>query len=204
MEEKLQKPGMTERWRAALLWALAVVPLSAQSPAPAAAPATRYGHRAYPEAPESTLRPVGEYRDTGRIVRLRGPAAVAFEKMRAAAQQDGVGLVPISGFRSRDYQSTVFERTVRQRGSEERAARWVAPPGYSEHHTGLAIDIGDARRGQCDLQLCFERTKAYHWLVEHAGGFGFELSFPRGSRQPNYEPWHWRFVGDEASRRVFE
>jgi D-alanyl-D-alanine carboxypeptidase len=80
----------------------------------------------------------------------------------------------------------------------------VAPPGHSEHHTGLAIDVGDGARPACDVEPCFEETAAAAWLAEHARTFGFELSFPRGSRQPHYEPWHWRYRGDEASRRVFE
>ena len=167
-------------------------------------PAERYGHRAYTEARAEELRPVGKYRDTGRVVQLAAPAAAAFKAMQKAAAGDGVKLVPISGFRTRDYQAGLFERAVRRHGSEERAARWVAPPGYSEHHTGLALDIGDEARRDCDVELCFEKTAAHQWLEKNAARFGFELSFPPGRESgPAFEPWHWRYIGDDASRTLF-
>lgn len=196
-------------WSAAAGWLIVVLltlagHVSGQENTAAEAGASSYGHRAFAEAPADELRPVGDYRATGRIVRLRQTAAQAFLKMQEAAHADGVELVPISGFRSRDYQAGLFKRAVKRYGGQQAAARWVAPPGHSEHHTGLAIDIGDGARPACDVQLCFEETGAATWLAEHAGEFGFELSFPRGSRQPKYEPWHWRYVGDEASRKVFE
>lgn len=162
-------------------------------------PAERYGHRAYAEAHAEDLKPAGKYRDTGRVVRLAGPAATAFQSMQKAAASEGVKLVPISGFRTRDYQAGLFERAVRRHGSEERAARWVAPPGYSEHHSGLALDVGDESRRECDVQLCFEKTPAYEWLQKNASRFGFELSFPRGREsRPAFEPWHWRYVEPSA------
>lgn len=86
---------------------------------------------------------------------------------------------------------------------EERAAL-SAPPGYSEHHTGYAIDIGDAQFPQWDTQEAFETTPAFRWLERNAARFGFELSFPRNNPQGvNYEPWHWRFVGDRHSLETF-
>jgi LAS superfamily LD-carboxypeptidase LdcB len=167
-------------------------------------PATQYGHRAYAVADESALEAAGNYRDTGRVVRLAAPVARAFAELQAAARADGVGLVPISGFRSRAYQAGLFERAVKRLGSEERAARWVAPPGYSEHHTGRALDLGDEAEPACDVKLCFEKTRAYEWLRAHAARFGFELSFPPGrTAGPAFEPWHWRWVGDADNRTFF-
>ena len=79
-----------------------------------------------------------------------------------------------------------------------------APPGYSEHHTGYAIDIGDADVPATNLSPDFENTAAFKWLRENAAYFSFELSFPRDNPQNiMYEPWHWRFVGDRHSLETF-
>ncbi len=67
-----------------------------------------------------------------------------------------------------------------------------APPGYSEHHTGCAIDINTP--GCVATEEEFENTDAYRWLTEHAGRFGFTLSYPRDNALGFiYEPWHWCF-----------
>lgn len=185
------------------LGTVCVVAVLASSAGAQTEPPQRYGHRAYAEASAEELKPAGKYRDTGRVVQLAKPAATAFEGMQKAAATDGVKLVPISGFRTRNYQAGLFRRAVRRHGSEERAARWVAPPGYSEHHTGLALDVGDKGRRDCDVEMCFEKTAAHAWLRKNAARFGFELSFPPGDERHAFEPWHWRYVGDDASRARF-
>jgi D-alanyl-D-alanine carboxypeptidase len=162
-----------------------------------------FGHRAYREAAAEFLRPVGRYRQTDREVQLTAVAAAAFESMRGAARADTVHLVPVSGFRTVAYERGLFTRAIRRHGTPERAARHVAPPGYSEHHTGLAIDIGDSAAAACDAEVCFAGTRAGAWLLRNAGRFGFELSFPDGSGAVSYEPWHFRYIGDGASRAVF-
>lgn len=191
--------------RACQLSALLVLCVVAGSPGFSQAPAapTLYGHRAYPEAPAAELRPVGEYRATGRTVRLREPAAAAFLRMQKEAQAEGVALIPISGHRTRAYQERLFQRAIKKYGSPERAARWVAPPGHSEHHTGLALDVGDGTRPGCDVQRCFEKTSAYAWLKKNAARFGFELSFPPEGAAVAFEPWHWRFTADPERQEAF-
>ena len=80
-----------------------------------------------------------------------------------------------------------------------------APPGYSEHSTGFALDLGDAETPQANLQEDFEATPAFYWLQSNAHRFHFQLSFPRGNRQGvSYEPWHWRFEGSAEALRRFE
>ncbi len=169
-----------------------------------AGPPTRFGHCSHKEAPASDLVEAGRYRDTGRVVRLRTVAASAFKKMVEAAHQDGVKIIPISGFRSVAYQRDLFASAVKRYGSEKKAAKWVAPPGYSEHATGLAIDLGDESRRINDVDSSFSTTRAAHWLADHAEKFGFELSFPPNNAQGvNHEPWHWRYVGTEQARSQF-
>jgi zinc D-Ala-D-Ala carboxypeptidase len=125
--------------------------------------------------------------------------------MAAAARAQGITLFPISGFRSIVEQKYVFFAIRDQRGqkSQERA-RVSAPPGYSEHHTGYAIDIGDAKLPEHNLSPSFAETPAFKWLRRKAIKYNFELSFPENNTQGiNYEPWHWRFVGDVNSLSTF-
>lgn len=163
-----------------------------------------YGYGPFEEAQESQLESIGEYRATGRIVKLERSAAQAFLEMQAEALRDGVVLIPVSGFRERERQAVLFRRAVTRHGSQRKAARWVAPPGFSHHEAGLAIDLGDESSPQCDVRRCFRKTRAYKWLSESAGRFGFALNRPRTARSSSpREPWHWRYVpplaADQAS-----
>lgn len=162
------------------------------------------GHRRYDEAPRADLTMVSKYRSTGRGVWLRKQAAAQYERMRLAARAEGVGLIGISGFRDERYQEKLFTRQLGKQGTVSTATRVNAPPGYSEHHTGYAIDIGDASNSGSDAQLIFERTPAFRWLTRHAGRYGYEMSFPKQTPQNvSYEPWHWRFVGNREALETF-
>lgn len=157
-----------------------------------------FGHLPYPEAPRGDLASVGQER-------LRSSAARKFQEMRSAARQAGVGMRDISGFRSLETQRYLFYEIARQRGqTPAQRSRVSAPPGYSEHHTGYAIDIGDASAPGTDLSESFATTSAYRWLAQNARNYGFQLSFDRNNIQGVlYEPWHWRFVGDADSQKLF-
>lgn len=159
------------------------------------------GHFAYKEAPSLELQPIG--RD-GRL-KLRKAAARQYNAMVAAARTQGAILVPISGFRSVAEQQHLFFDVKAQRGqvAAERATV-SAPPGYSEHHTGYAVDIGDGRVPATNLSPNFEKTAAFRWLQANAARYSFEMSFPKNNSQGvSYEPWHWRFVGDRDSLETF-
>lgn len=117
----------------------------------------------------------------------------ARESMRTAAAADQVTLLLISGFRSVAYQRQIIDRKRARGDLLEAILRVNAAPGYSEHHTGRAVDIGtpDSR----PLEEEFENTKAFRWLAQEAGRFGFRLSYPRNNPQGIvYEPWHWLHV----------
>jgi zinc D-Ala-D-Ala carboxypeptidase len=158
-----------------------------------------YGHLPYAEAPRNTLASVGNGE------RLRSTAARSFRQMQSAAAKDGVYLIALSGFRDRTTQTYLFYSVARQRGqSLEERARVSAPPGYSEHHTGYAIDIGDEDTPSTDLSQRFENTEAWEWLTKHAHRYGFEMSFPRSHPCVSYEPWHWRWVGDLDAQQMFQ
>ncbi|MCY7391169.1 MAG: D-alanyl-D-alanine carboxypeptidase family protein [Leptolyngbyaceae cyanobacterium CAN_BIN12] len=162
---------------------------------------TMLGHFRYPEAPLAELTPIV----SDGSVKLRKAAAKAYQEMQAAAQQEGVSLVPLSGFRTLTDQDYLFFGKKAERGqvAAERA-KVSAPPGYSEHHTGYTLDIGDGAVPALNLSPDFENTSAYKWLKVNAPFHSFELSFPKNNKQGvNYEPWHWRFVGDRASLETF-
>ena len=165
---------------------------------------TKLGHFAYPEVAAADLVEVGPYRQTKRMVQLRRATAEALTRMSQAARAAGIELMPISGFRSVAYQEQLFTRAIEKRGSEIEAARWVAPAGHSEHHTGFAVDLGEGREPEADVEPAFGETAAYRWLAQHATSFGFEMSFPAHNPQGvGCEPWHWRFVGTPEAERIF-
>lgn len=159
------------------------------------------GHFAYQEAPAQQLQSITA---DGRI-KLRQPAAEKFKAMVAAARAQGIILVPISGFRSVAEQQHLFFDVKAQRGQAAADRASVsAPPGYSEHHTGYAFDIGDGNVPATNLNPNFEKTAAFKWLQANAARFSFEMSFPKNNLQGvSYEPWHWRFVGDRQSLETF-
>lgn len=160
------------------------------------------GHLPYEEASWQDLQPVFGNQN----VNLRSSAAKQFNAMTDAAWAAGINLVPISGFRTLEDQEYLFFEVKAKRGQvTSQRAEVSAPPGYSEHHTGYAIDIGDGAAPGNNLKVSFENTKAFQWLQENAAKYGFELSFPRDNIQGiSYEPWHWRFVGDSNSSEIFE
>lgn len=162
---------------------------------------TLLGHFAYEEAPKSDLEPIS----SDSRLRLRKVAAKKFQEMVGAARQSGVILVPISAFRSLKEQQHLFFDIKAERGQDAKTRAEVsAPPGYSEHHTGYALDIGDGKVPATDVNPNFEHTAAFKWLQANATHFSFEMSFPRDNPQGvSYEPWHWRYVGDQQSLETF-
>ncbi len=91
-------------------------------------------------------------------------------------------------------QRRILERKLRAGQSWATILEVNAPPGYSEHHSGRAVDFAVA--GLPVLTEAFEKTPAFAWLTQHAAGFGYRLSYPRGNPYGYiYEPWHWFFEG---------
>jgi D-alanyl-D-alanine carboxypeptidase len=125
------------------------------------------------------------------------------EQLFAAAQAAGVPLKLSSGYRSYNYQVTVYNKEVSSYG-QAKADSESARPGYSEHQTGLASDVAPAD-GTCDLSQCFGSTPAGQWLAAHAYEYGFIIRYPQGKESVTgyeYEPWHIRYVGIELSQEL--
>ena len=146
--------------------------------------------RCLPLCAEPEVLELAEVGDDGREYRLTPAAAAAWRAMKAAAAADGVVLKLISAFRSIDRQVEILREKLAEGQTVEEILAASAPPGYSEHHTGRAIDIDT--EGAPPLEIEFERTPAFAWLGKNAQRFGFVLSFPQGNRYGyQYEPWHW-------------
>lgn len=147
------------------------------------------GLAAHAEADEKTLVVLGTNSD-GRPVAVIPAAAAAWQAMRAAAAVDGIELRAESGFRSVARQAEIIRNKMVSGQSLPDILRYVAAPGFSEHHTGRAIDITSPEH--IDLDEEFERTAAFKWLETRALQYGFHLSYPRGNTTGiGYEPWHW-------------
>lgn len=123
-------------------------------------------------------------------------ARAALDKMFA---ESGLKMWVCSGFRSYNVQKNLYNSYVRRDGAEK-ADRYSARPGYSEHQTGLAFDINyaDSR---------FNGTEQAKWLAANAYKYGFILRYPEGKESITgymYEPWHYRYVGVENAKKIYE
>jgi zinc D-Ala-D-Ala carboxypeptidase len=146
--------------------------------------------RSLPICPEPDTLVVAEIDARGREQRLAPAAASAWSKMKAAAADAGVELHLVSAFRSFDRQCEIVRGKLAGGQSLEQILAVSAPPGFSEHHTGHAVDIGS--KADDALEEAFERSEAFEWLSTHASRYGFFLSYPRGNPYAySYEPWHW-------------
>ena len=117
-------------------------------------------------------------------------AAAAWRLMRRSASGDGVELQVVSAYRSVDYQAAILRRKLERGQDIDEILRVSAAPGYSEHHSGRALDI--TTPGYPVLEEAFENSQAFRWLSESADDFGFHMSFPRSNPHGvAYEPWHW-------------
>ena len=139
-------------------------------------------------------------------LQLRADAGIALQAMKQAAAADGIELVVISAFRSISLQRQLFFDVGAERNQTPQARAQVsAPPGFSEHSTGYAVDLADGRRPDTNLSASFEGTAAFAWLAANAARFHYQLSFPpRNPQGVSYEPWHWRYVGSTEALQLFE
>jgi D-alanyl-D-alanine carboxypeptidase len=129
--------------------------------------------------------------------RLVPAAAIAWRAMRAAALSDDITLEIVSAFRSVEHQAKIIRRKLQAGLSLPQILTVNAPPGFSEHHTGRAIDI--TTPGAKALENEFDGTLAFQWLSGNATSFGFTLSYPRNNQHGYlYEPWHWCYRASAA------
>ena len=135
---------------------------------------------------------------------VRADAAKALESMATSAKQQGLGLNLQSGYRSYAFQVSLYNRYVQQQGQAV-ADTQSARPGYSEHQTGWAADLGSVAHPECDVEDCFGTTQEGKWLVDNAYKFGFVIRYEQGNDNVTgyiYEPWHVRYVGSALATEI--
>jgi D-alanyl-D-alanine carboxypeptidase len=151
-------------------------------------------------APADLVQPDVPLAVSGEASLLNSTTAAAAEAMFAAAARDGVTIVLASGYRSYATQVTTYNGYVAARGQAD-ADTASARPGYSEHQTGWAFDIGDGG-GACGFQPCFADQPAAVWAKANGHRFGFVVRYPWMFHPITgyyYEPWHLRYIGVEAA-----
>lgn len=128
----------------------------------------------------------------GREVSLTSDTVKAWQAMRLAAGEGGVSLLLLSGFRSVARQTEIVAKKLADGIDFAEILKVNAYPGFSEHHSGRAVDIGSPWCAHFEEE--FEQTPEYAWLVVHAVEYGFSLSYPRDNPCGIvFEPWHWCF-----------
>ena len=133
-------------------------------------------------------------------------ARSAFNQLAAAAKQEGIHLTAFSTYRSYDYQVGLYNRYVKRDG-QAAADRYSARPGYSEHQTGLAFDIGEVGKQNDWASNRFANSAGGKWLKDNAHRFGFVMRYPQGKEHITgymYESWHFRYVGTDHATKIYQ
>lgn len=165
-----------------------------------------------PENLNARLINIGKTDAGGNPVMLDERAAAALKQMLKDCINAGLAPVPLSAYRTKEYQQELFDNKVERLIAEmqtpyelleETAAREVARPGTSEHQTGLAVDIVDEFYPSLDSTQEWMDTQ--RWLMKNCTDYGFILRYPNGTSEVTgivYEPWHYRYVGKSVAREI--
>lgn len=144
--------------------------------------------------------------DNSRGLRLTSAAATALEQMANQMHRDGAGQIFVnSAYRTHSYQGELFLQKVDQYGETEALLR-SAKAGYSEHQTGLAVDVSVPAQG-CAIMACFGDTVGGIWIAENAWRFGYVIRYEQGTSEITgytYEPWHLRYIGASLAKLYHE
>ena len=132
----------------------------------------------------------------GREQFLDSEAAESFFEMKNAAKKDSIDLQFVSAFRSFNSQKKIIERKLSKGYLIKKILEENKLPGYSEHHTGRAIDLTSKKLNTLSTQ--FENSKEFKWIVQNASIYNFYLSYPKDNKERiMYEPWHWMFKNND-------
>lgn len=149
----------------------------------------------YHEAQELMLAEIDCF---GKAHLLVPPAVLSWHTLKDAARQDRIELEIVSAFRNIEEQIGIIRAKIEQGLPMGEILKLSAPPGYSEHHSGYAVDINTP--GSLAREEIFENTDAFRWLSENAHRHGYTLSYPRGNISGFiYEPWHWFYCDADES-----
>ena len=138
---------------------------------------------------------------------MRADAADALARMTGAAAAAGAGRIGIdTAFRSYATQDALYDTWLARRGRTW-ADTWYARPGYSEHQTGLTVDLLPVGESNCTINDCIDETPQGGWLARNSWRYGYILRYEKGYRSTvglGFEPWHFRYVGTPLARAYHE
>lgn len=129
-----------------------------------------------------------------------------FKSLKEKAFENNIEIDIESGHRTHEYQQKLVDDLVKEKGSDY-ASKYIAMPYHSEHETGLAIDICIYINGVCLIEHSIANLEEIKWIHDNAHNFGFILRYPEGKENItgyNYEPWHFRYVGRECAKYLYE
>ena len=135
-------------------------------------------------------------------MKLVKKAKESFEKMAKDAKISGYSIIAMSTYRSYNYQVNLYKKYVKNDGVK-RADTYSGRAGYSEHQTGLAVDVCTDKYNYTD----FEKSKEFEWMQKNAYKYGFILRFPKGKEKETgyeYESWHYRYVGEKLAEKLYK
>ena len=142
---------------------------------------------------------LSEFTEGSKVFKLHPDALRAWRKMKEHAKMDGIDLELVSAFRSKERQQEIIDRKLERGEKLDQVYSVNCPAGYSEHHTGRAIDLGTP--GYPVLEQEFDQSDAFTCLEKNGRQFGFRMSYPRNNRHGIvYEPWHWFYIGDQVQQ----
>ena len=158
----------------------------------------KYNHLSEQYIPKDLELVSNEY-STGNV-QLVKEAKNQFEIMSSTAKKENLNVIAFSGYRDYTYQKNLYN-TYLQKDSQEKVDTYSARAGYSEHQTGLSVDIYNG----IDDYNNFEETKEFKWLKDNAHKYGFILRYPKNKEletQYQYESWHYRYVGIDIATYI--
>ena len=133
---------------------------------------------------------------------LRQEARIAFEKLSSDAKNIGYKIIAVSAYRDYNYQKRLYDEYVNYKGRDY-ADKCSARPGHSEHQTGLAVDVMGSNNDYDE----FEKSNEFEWMKNNSYKYGFILRYPKGKEKITgfkYEPWHYRYVGKDVAKTIYE
>jgi D-alanyl-D-alanine carboxypeptidase len=159
-----------------------------------------------PSTFEVNIKDIGEYK-------IDETALSSAEKMIEDAKSQNINLEITSAYRSTEYQQKLYDKSIQSfisqgyssEEAEELTLEYIAKPGTSEHHTGMALDI--VTSSYKELDEGFAETDAAKWLMANSYKYGFILRYPKGKEEITkiqFEPWHYRYVGSSHAKPIFE
>lgn len=159
----------------------------------------KYNHFPKNYKPEDLVYVAGAY---GNDVPMRSIIKDSFLKLQKSAKEElKINLMPTTAFRNEAFQTTLYNNYVAKEG-QAKADTYSARPGYSEHQTGLAIDLKNTALK--DIRLTDDN---YKWLEQNAYKYGFIIRFPKDKEfitGYQFENWHIRYVGEEAAKIIYQ